>query len=245
VLIDPLFEEVAAHKVNQSSGEAMDYRRFVIPDIHGCSRTFRRLVSEVIRLQAGDELYLLGDMIDRGPDSKGVLDFIFQMRNEGFTVKGVKGNHEEMCLRAEEGLEMMGLWIVNGGLATLRSFASENHSIIPERYRDLLHSLPNYILLDDFVIVHAGLNFDISDPFADTEAMLWLRECSVDPWRIGGRRLVSGHTPVTRQQLTASLATNRILLDNGCVFAGRPGIGSLTALELNSMKVFYQENIDR
>src|SRR3954452_10553358 len=112
MLIDRLFEEVAAHKVNQSSRKAMDYRRFVIPDIHGCSRTFRRLVSEVIRLQAGDELYLLGDMIDRGPDSKGVLDFIFQMRHEGFTVKGVKGNHEEMCLRAEEGLEMMGLWIV-------------------------------------------------------------------------------------------------------------------------------------
>ena len=219
-------------------------RRFVIPDIHGCCRTFRNLVSEVIRLERADELYLLGDMIDRGPDSEGVLDFVLELQDQGFSVKGVKGNHEEMCLRSDENLEFMELWIANGGLATLRSFEVESAGEIPGRYRNLLHSLPNYILLDDFVIVHAALNFDSSDPFADTEAMLWMRECSVDPSRIGGRRLVSGHTPVTREQLTASLASNRILLDNGCVFAGGPGLGSLTALELNSMKVWYQDNID-
>jgi len=219
-------------------------RRFVIPDIHGCCRTFRTLVSEVIRLERTDELYLLGDLIDRGPDSKGVLDFILELQDRGFDIKGVKGNHEEMCLRADEDLEFLELWFVNGGLATLRSFEVESAGEIPRRYRNLLHSLPDYILLDDFVIVHASLNFDISDPFADTEAMLWMRECNVDPSRIGGRRLVSGHTPVTREQLTASLASDRILIDNGCVFSGRPGLGSLTALDLNSMRVWYQDNID-
>jgi calcineurin-like phosphoesterase family protein len=219
-------------------------RRLVIPDIHGCSRTFRRLVSEVIRLERADELYLLGDLIDRGPDSKGVLDFILELRDQGFSIKGVKGNHEDMCLRAGEGLEFMELWIANGGLATLRSFEVEYTDEIPWRYRSLLRSLPNYILLDDFVIVHAALNFNRSDPFADTEAMLWMRECSVDTSRIGGRRLVSGHTAITREQLTASLSTDRILLDNGCVFTGRPGLGSLTALELDSMRVWYQDNID-
>jgi len=222
----------------------MKHRRFVIPDIHGCCRTFRSLVSEVIRLDHADELYLLGDMIDRGPDSKGVLDFILELCDQGFSIKGVKGNHEEMCLRAGEGLESMELWIANGGLATLRSFAAEYADEIPWRYRSLLRGLPNYILLDDFVIVHAALNFDSNDPFADTEAMLWMRECSVDTSRIGDRRLVSGHTPVTREQLTASLSTSRILIDNGCVFTGRPGLGSLTALELNSMRVWYKDNID-
>jgi len=222
----------------------MKHRRFVIPDIHGCSRTFRSLVAEVIRFDRGDELYLLGDMIDRGPDSKGVLDFILNLREQGFSVSGVKGNHEEMCLQSGESLEIMELWLANGGLATLRSFAVEDAGEIPWRYRNLLRSLPNYIKLDDFVIVHAALNFDCSDPFADTEAMLWMRTCSVDPARIGGRRLVSGHTPVKREQLEASLATDRILLDNGCVLTGRAGMGSLTALELNSMQVWYQDNID-
>ena len=219
-------------------------RRFVIPDIHGCCRTFRRLVSKVIRLERADELYLLGDLIDRGPDSKGVLDFILELRDQGFSVKGVQGNHEEMCLRAGEGLQFMELWLVNGGLATLRSFAAEYADEIPRSYRNLLRSLPYYIKLDDFIIVHASLNFNKSDPFADTEAMLWMRDCSVDSSRIGGRRLVSGHTAVTRDQLTASLSTNRILLDNGCVFAGKPGMGSLTALDLDSMTVWYQDNID-
>jgi serine/threonine protein phosphatase 1 len=227
------------------SRQQMKPRRFVIPDIHGCCRTFRRLVSEVIRLEPTDELYLLGDMIDRGPDSRGVLDFFMELRAQGFSVKGVKGNHEEMCLQADSNLESMALWLVNGGLATLDSFEVESAGDIPGTYRKLLQSLPNYLLLDDFVIVHAGLNFAGNDPFADTEAMLWMRDCSVDPSRIGGRRLVSGHTPVTAEQLTASLATDRILIDNGCVFTGRSGLGRLTALELNSMKVWYQDNIDR
>jgi serine/threonine protein phosphatase 1 len=198
----------------------------------------------MLRLERADELYLLGDLIDRGPDSKGVVDFILELRTQGYSVAVVKGNHEDMCLRSGDGLEEMELWLANGGVATLLSFAAESVEDIPPLYRDFLRSLPHYTLLDDFVIVHAALNFDISDPFADTRAMLWMRNCRVDPARIGGRRLVSGHTAVTREQLTASLTTNRILLDNGCVFKGRPGLGSLTALELNSMQVFFQDNVD-
>jgi len=220
-------------------------RRFVIGDIHGCARTFRRLVTEVIKLGLDDKLYLVGDLIDRGPDSKGVLDFIFELRNKGFAVLSIKGNHEDMCLNAGHGLEFMEMWMVNGGLATLRSFDAEDPGDIPHQYRFYLASLPYYILLDDFIIVHASLNFDLNDPFTDTEAMLWQRDCIVNPARTGGRRLVSGHTPVTRETLEASLKSDRILIDNGCVFAVRPGFGSLTALELNSMAVFYQNNIDQ
>jgi calcineurin-like phosphoesterase family protein len=219
-------------------------RRIVIPDIHGCVRTFRRLVLEGVVLTKDDQLYLLGDMIDRGPDSKGVLDFIFELRETGFNVRGVKGNHEEMCLRTGEGLESMEMWFVNGGVATLKSFQVEDIGDIPRFYRHFMRSLPHYILLDDFVIVHAALNFNRADPFEDTEAMLWQRECYVDTSRTGGRRLVSGHNPVTREQLEASLKGDRILIDNGCVFAGRPGLGSLTALELNTMTLTFQANID-
>lgn len=219
-------------------------RRFVIPDIHGCACTFRRLVQKGIALTRDDQLYLLGDMIDRGPDSKGVLDFIFELRETGFNVQCVKGNHEEMCLRTGEGLESLELWFINGGLATLKSFQAEDIGDIPRHYRQFMRSLPHYILLDDFVIVHAALNFDLADPFADTEAMLWQRECDVDTARTGGRRLVSGHSTVTREQLEVSLKGDRIMIDNGCVFAGRPGLGSLTALELNTLAVTYQANID-
>ncbi|HEX9078965.1 MAG TPA: metallophosphoesterase family protein [Desulfuromonadaceae bacterium] len=222
----------------------MPPRRFAIGDVHGCSRTLRRLVEKGIGLTRDDELYLLGDLIDRGPDSRGVLDFILDLRAGGFSVTSVRGNHEEMCLRAGDDLRFLEMWMINGGHATLASFDAEGTEAIPWRYRSLLDSLPYYILLDDFIIVHASLNFDRSDPFGDTEAMLWRRECDVDLVKTGGRRLVSGHTPVTRREMRSSLASARIMVDNGCVFTGRSGLGSLAALELNTLSLTFQPNID-
>ncbi len=222
----------------------MPPRTFVISDIHGCAATLRRLVNDTLRPMPNDRIYLLGDLIDRGPDSKGVLDFIFELRSRGFFVSSVRGNHEEMCLQAGGDHYYLELWIANGGQTTLRSFQANGPGYIPHRYRDFLASLPLYILLDDFVIVHAGLNFAPPNPFEDISAMLWTRSSYVDRQRIGGRRLICGHTPVSRAMLETSLNFNKIMLDNGCVFGGLPEMGSLAALELGSMSVYYQENID-
>jgi serine/threonine protein phosphatase 1 len=136
------------------------------------------------------------------------------------------------------------LWTANGGQATLESFQADGPGDIPHRYCEFLTYLPHYILLDDFIIVHAGLNFDQPNPFDDTSAMLWTRSPVVDRQRIGGRRLICGHTPVSRSRLEASLESNKIMLDNGCVFIDLPELGSLAALELESMTVLYQEKID-
>lgn len=223
----------------------MPPRSFVIGDVHGCAATLRRLVDAILRPAPQDRIYLLGDLIDRGPDSRGVLDFIFELRGRGLSVGSVRGNHEEMCLQAGDDQYYLELWAANGGLATLESFQADGPGDIPYLYREFLRSLPLYILLDDFVIVHAGLNFDSPGPFDDTGAMLWTRSPHVDRQRIGGRRLICGHTPVTRSLLEASLDGSKIMLDNGCVFAGRPGLSCLAALELGSMTVRFQENIDR
>jgi calcineurin-like phosphoesterase family protein len=222
----------------------MGSRRFVIGDVHGCAATLRRLVDDTLRPFPRDRIYLLGDLIDRGPDSKGVLDFIFELLERGLSVSSVRGNHEEMCLQAGDDHYNLGLWTANGGQATLESFQADGPGDIPHRYRDFLASLPLYILLDDFVIVHAGLNFDTQNPFEDTSAMLWTRSPVVDRQRIGDRRLICGHTLVPRSRLEASLNSSKIMLDNGCVFGGWPETGSLAALELESMTVQYQENID-
>jgi len=219
-------------------------RSFVIGDIHGCAATLRRLVDGTLRPTPHDRIYLLGDLIDRGPDSKGVLDFVFELQGRGLTVSGVRGNHEEMCLLAGEDFHSLGLWASNGGLATLESFQADGPGDIPRHYREFLDSLPHYILLQNFVIVHAGLNFDPPDPFGDTAAMLWTRSSYVDQLRLGGRRLICGHTAVPRTLLEASLDSSKIMLDNGCVYPERPGMGCLVALELGSMTLSYQENID-
>jgi Calcineurin-like phosphoesterase len=223
----------------------MPPRSFVIGDIHGCAATLRQLVLEQLRPTAADRIYLLGDLIDRGPASKGVLDFIFEMRAAGHSVAAVMGNHEEMFLQAASDHRYLDLWYANGGLATLASFQAAGPGDVPQRYREFLGSLPRCILLDRFVIVHAGLNFIPQDPFEDTAAMLWTRSPFVDRSRIGDRRLVCGHTPVTRTQLESSQSSDKIMLDNGCVYDGlRPDMGCLAALELESMTLFFQENID-
>lgn len=226
-------------------GETLNVRTFVIGDVHGCAATLRCLVEDGLRPQPSDRIYLLGDLIDRGPDSKGVLDYIFELRQRGLSVNSVRGNHEEMLLQAEHHHNHLDMWTANGGLDTLESFQADGPGDIPHRYREFIGSLPFYITLEYFIIVHAGLNFVPQNPFEDTSAMLWTRSPVVDLQRIRGRRLICGHTPVSRSALEASLSSNKIMLDNGCVFGGRPEMGSLAALELERMAVYYQECLDQ
>jgi calcineurin-like phosphoesterase family protein len=222
----------------------MDTRRFVIPDVHGCVVTLKRLVTDLLGLTRSDRLYLLGDLIDRGPDSRGVLDFLLDLRRHGYTVAAVRGNHEEMLLNSCHDRSSFRLWLLNGGHATLDSFGVEDACEIPLRYRQFLADLPDYLLLDEYVLVHACLDCRSDEPFADRETMLWGRSCSVDLAKTGGRRLVTGHTSLRRAEVEASLKTSRITLDNGCVYRGAPGLGSLAALELNTGTLCFQPNCE-
>ena len=222
----------------------MKPRHFVIPDIHGCERTFSRLLERVIRLQRSDTLFLLGDTIDRGPRSKGVLDKIRELQLSGYDIRSVRGNHEEMFLASCRDRNYFRNWMLNGGRETMRSFGVEDPCEIPLSYRRFIDKFPYFIALEEFILVHGGLNFRIPDPLADKEAMLWSRDREVVKGLIGGRRLIGGHTPLDLKEIRRSLTTDRILLDNGCVYIGVPGLGSLTALELNSMTLFSQKNID-
>ena len=71
---------------------------FAIGDIHGCFKTFKKLLLEEIGIQQSDKIYCIGDYIDRGNDSKGVMDFIINLRIAGYHVYTLRGNHEQMML---------------------------------------------------------------------------------------------------------------------------------------------------
>ena len=222
----------------------MNSRRIVISDIHGCALTFRRLLHEVIDFRRDDRLFLLGDTIDRGPSSKEVIDYIVSLQEDGFQVRPLRGNHEDMFLRSCSDKNFFNLWMLNGGRATLENFGVEDSRCVPNTYRQLIAEWPFFIALPDYILVHGGLNFTAADPFADQEAMLWSRDEFVDTARIGGRKLIGGHTPVGIDDVRRSLVTDRIMLDNGCVYKGMPGLGRLVALDLDSMALHVQENID-
>lgn len=72
--------------------------RWVIPDIHGCFKTFKSLVEREIGLTKEDTLYLLGDYIDRGENSKEVIDYIIHITEESYNVNYLIGNHENIVL---------------------------------------------------------------------------------------------------------------------------------------------------
>lgn len=222
----------------------MSFRRFVIPDIHGCARTFAALLYDALRIRSSDILYLLGDYTDRGPRSREVIDLIWTLKRDGIEIHPIRGNHDEMLLRACESLDHFRLWILNGGRTTLESFDVVDPCEIPLSYKRFFTNLPYYLELDDAILVHAGLNFQAVDPFADTESMLWSRSVEVKPERIGYKKVISGHTPVNREIIKKSISSERILLDNGCVYTDRPELGTLAALELNTLSLYFQGNID-
>jgi serine/threonine protein phosphatase 1 len=73
-------------------------RKFFIGDIHGCSRTFRKLITDEINIRKNDEIYCVGDYTDRGGDSKGVASLILKIREQNYKINPLRGNHEQMLI---------------------------------------------------------------------------------------------------------------------------------------------------
>ncbi len=219
-------------------------RRFVIGDIHGCIRTLEALLWDQLAIIPSDELYFLGDYIDRGPQPKAVLDLLQELLRSGYRLTILRGNHEQLLLDSLRSDAAFELWLLNGAAATLRSFGIHHSRQLPQSYRDFLAALPLYAVTDEAVLVHAGLNFDLPDPFADTEAMLWDRSFRSIPERIGGRRLIVGHTPLPLSTIRQSLNWNKVFLDGGCVYGRASGYGYLCALELSRWELFAQPNVE-
>src|SRR6478736_5094582 len=109
-------------------------RVFAISDIHGCAKTFVSLVEKVIKLTREDKLFLLGDYIDRGPDSKGVIDYIIQLEQKGFDVTALRGNHEEMLLKGITDSHFLEMFLKNGGDKTLEGFGVKHPKELPIEY---------------------------------------------------------------------------------------------------------------
>lgn len=230
-------------------------RRIVIGDIHGCSRTLAGLIENKIKPAPEDDIYFVGDYIDRGPRSREVLDYIMALIGKGFNVYPLKGNHEDMLLNSFSNRQNFDIWWNNGAADTLRSFNIAEFShynpgslhTIPEKYIRFLSSLPLYYDLKDYIIVHAGLDLSQENIFNDTGALLWKREINNIHLLRQDTIIIHGHTPVPLDIIKESLSTEGNLIytiDAGCVYKGHPGYGYLAALDLNSKTLYYQENID-
>jgi serine/threonine protein phosphatase 1 len=237
-------------------------KKWVIADVHGCFKTLKTLMEDKICPSAGDTLYFLGDYIDRGPQSKEVIDYIRGLQRSDLFVVALMGNHEESMIQSilearSQKKKWLGLfkkahytrnaWYNYGGEHTMKSFGVDDPALIPDEYFEWLNSLHNYAIEENYLLAHAGFNFDIDNIFEDTDSMRWIRDFTVDLKKSGGKKVIHGHVPVQLELIEESVKNpnfNFIDLDNGCVFRNRNGMGNLIGFELNTSTLVVQKNID-
>jgi len=201
-----------------------------IGDIHGCPKSLDALLKR-LDPSSDDHLLFVGDYIDRGPDSKAVIDQLLDLR-QNVSCTFLRGNHEAMMIEYLD-TGAFSLWRMNGGVSTLQSYLGDDSEVdIPDAHTEFVRETKLYHETGDFFFVHAGLKPDftirktLEDP--DEEVLLWERghlNASEVAWE---KTVVCGHTPrpdpIDREKL--------LLIDTGCVYHMKPGMGRLTAVYL-------------
>lgn len=194
---------------------------YAIGDIHGSLDKLRRLMLHCEQDAGGRPMtfVFLGDYIDRGPQSCGVISFLIDLQSRcGDRVVLLKGNHEAMALGAIDGTGPVRVWLAQGGVATLESYGNVSPAELPRAHVDWMRTLRLSYDDDRRFFVHAGV--DPRKPLAEQEAvdMLWIREPFLSDTRGYGRLVVHGHTPMMTG--APDLRGNRLNLDTGAVFGG-------------------------
>jgi serine/threonine protein phosphatase 1 len=218
-------------------------RLFAIGDIHGCYNPFKVLITETIALKKADKLILLGDYIDRGTESREVIDFILDLKAKGYNITPLMGNHEAMLLASYSNSGMLYEWYMNSGETTLQSFGIEDIMDLEKKYLDFFMNLRYFEQSGDFLFVHAGFNDFVSDPFGDTYSMIWESQLSYSHSLLKGKTIVHGHRPKTLEYVKKQIGdkSSVIPVDTGCVYGREAGYGFLSALDVNKMQLYSVE----
>ena len=218
---------------------------YAVGDIHGRTDLLVRLLALIEQdaaqaHAAAKTLVFLGDYVDRGPDSRGVIEILTAGLPSGFDAHFLKGNHEQLLLDFLHDPSWLDAWRRNGGEPTLLSYGVDIDGlerrraepavwhdalleVLPAAHLRFLENLELKYVVGGYVFVHAGLRPDI--PLADQipDDLLWIRHAFLDSDETFEKVVVHGHTP-GREPV---MRPNRIGIDTGAVFSGR-----LTALRL-------------
>ncbi|SMG29396.1 serine/threonine protein phosphatase 1 [Marivirga sericea] len=218
--------------------------RYAISDIHGCFYTLRELL-DVVGFNKEDQLFFSGDFINRGGNSKQVIDFLMQLEKGDYQVKFSKGNHEDMLFDSSKVKDFSG-----GDDSLHASFGISHFTELEEEYKQWIKNLEYFHTSEEYILVHAGLDFHEDDILKKNENMLWINDWygDIDYDRLGDRIIVHGHNILPKQLILAmrdNLDKDRVLdIDNGCYKAGEKNEGNLCCFNLDSRELHFQENID-
>lgn len=217
---------------------------YAIGDIHGMRDRLEKLVAS-LPLEPADRLVFIGDYVDRGPDSRGTIDFLIEL-SASRPCTFLIGNHEAMFLSylGWEGPCYFGgdAFLKNGGDTTLQSYGwleSDAPMELPPEHEIFFRSLELYHVEGSYAFVHAGLSRDalrLSDAgYAlareKPRDLLWQRATADIPHSLGVT-IIYGHTPLPDLQVRWNLPYT-IGIDTGCVYGGR-----LTAIRLPDETIF-------
>ena len=219
-------------------------RLYAIGDIHGQRAMLEAAQGRIARDReaTGDTdapVVHLGDLCDRGPDTRGVIDFLLDGIAAGAPWRVVRGNHDWVMSAVLAGPDdrdpdgtLARAWIGPnlGGAATLASYGvgdpawrpveairAEAQAAVPGSHRRFLEELEPYVETRDLILVHAGIRPGLPMNQQDEDDLLWIRDIFLDDRRDHGKLIVHGHTPVEAPEH----AGNRIDLDTGAGY-GRP-----------------------
>ena len=194
---------------------------YAVGDVHGSLDMLKALVDACREHADGQALQFvfLGDYIDRGAESAGVVRFMMRLQDElGDRLIALRGNHEAFVLGLLDGAMPLGVWLANGGVTTLDSYGAREVGELPRAHLDWMRSLR--LSYDDGrrFFVHAGVDPEKPLDAQDERDLLWIREPFLGDRRDYGRLIVHGHTPLTTA--VPELRSNRLNLDTAAVYGG-------------------------
>lgn len=219
---------------------ATSYRRIIIGDVHGHYEGLMTLL-EAIAPTSDDQVYFLGDLIDRGPHSAYVVKFVKES-----CYHCLLGNHEQMLLNIftnrQVPTSMVQAWLYSGGQATVASY---QQATIPHDHVEWFKALPTYLDLGDILLAHAGVDPSIPMIEQTAEQLCWVRDKfhSMEKPYLPNKLIIVGHTiTFTLPGVNpGKLAQGQgwLDIDTG---AYHPRSGWLTGLDVTNQLV-YQVNV--
>jgi serine/threonine protein phosphatase 1 len=213
-------------------------RTFAIGDIHGCPRALDALVDQ-IQPTADDIMVPLGDYVDRGDDSKAVLDRLLELATR-CQLQPLLGNHELMLLSALDSAEGLRFWLQCGGAATVESYGGDLYNI-SDAHLSFIRSCHRFFETDDHIFVHANYDPKLPLDLQPDRLLFWEHLMLFDhgmhtiPARHStGKVAVVGHTPQENGEILD--LGDVICIDTYC-FGG----GWLTALEVATGQIIQAD----
>lgn len=235
---------------------------YAIGDIHGCDNALNLLLDLLImdnKLSTDDKVIFLGDYIDRGQSSKGVIETLIDFQKQYPATEFLRGNHEDMFLSffGQQGL-YGDSYLRNGGDEVLKEYGLNKlvrqkmsgihfladkptlYSKLPPSHREFVENTKMGLEFPDLIFVHAGLNIFQPLTKQSNEDVVWMRDPFLGAMHHFGKWVVHGHTPTNEVYFNAPYEIN---LDTGCVFGDLYG-NKLSCIKFNLRDIINSEIID-